>query len=99
VSPNARSRGRARKTRGAPTGGNACGRCRHACEMVGQHVPHDFESRIDRPCLHSVLLALRDERLKSAQMYLPQHEIPDEGVKLPQQAGIIRNALLVFLSG
>jgi hypothetical protein len=62
-----------------------------------EDVPHDFEPRIDRPCLHLVLLALRDERLKSAHVHLLQHEIPDEGIQLPQQAGIVGDALLVLV--
>ena len=62
-----------------------------------EDVPHDFEPRIDRPCLHLVLLALRDERLKSAHVYLLQQKIPDEGIELPEQAGIVSDALLVLV--
>jgi hypothetical protein len=62
-----------------------------------ENVPHDFEPRIDRPCFHLVLLTLRDERLKSTQVNLLEHEIPDEGIELPEQAGIVRDALLVLV--
>lgn len=63
-----------------------------------EDVPHDFEPRIDRPCLHLVLFTLRDERLKSAHVHLLQHEISDEEIELPEQTCTSVHALSIYLS-
>jgi hypothetical protein len=40
---------------------------------------------------------LRDERLQASHVHLPQRQVSDEGVQLPQERGIVSDALLVLV--
>jgi hypothetical protein len=57
----------------------------------------ESERVVDRAALHSIGPPFRNEGLQTSHVDLPQLEIRDVGVELPQEHGIVRKTSLVLV--
>ena len=62
-----------------------------------EDMTHQCERVVDRAAFHSIRSPPRDEGLQTPHVDLPQSKIPDEGIQLPQEHGVIGETSLLLI--